>query len=128
MSPTAASRQRFTKENLHNKPSQSEKALTGQPKKVASRISEERYERLLHGNRESSKVRNQYSTVPYAADGGDASDGPLRTGFLSSRGNRDSLPSQEQILGPKGTNYVPKKPTRIVKGGPSNMEKRIDAR
>ena len=82
----------------------------------------------MHGKRETSKVRNQYGTVQYAADGGEPNDGPLRTGFLSSRGNRDSLQSQEQVLTPKGANYIQKKPTRIVKGGPSNMEKRINTR
>lgn len=87
---------------------------------------------MLHGKRESSKLRNQYSTAPNAADGGDPSDAPQRTGFLSSRGNRDSVQShyrsEDQLLVPRGANYVHKKPTRILRGGPSNMEKRINTR
>ena len=127
MSPTAASRHRLTKD-IHNKTDLSEKNGTGQPKKVTQRISEERYERLLHGNRESSKVRTQYTTVQYTADGGEPDDGALRAGFLSSRGNRDSLQSQEHGMSARGANQLPRKPTRIVKGGPSNMEKRINTR
>ena len=124
MSPTAASRHRVTKDNLHNKPDLSEKNGAGQPKKVTQKISEERYERLLHGNRESSKLRNQYGTAQYTVDGGE----PSAAGFLSSRGNRDSLQSQEHIVSQKSANQLMKKPTRIVKGGPSNMEKRVSTR
>ena len=55
-----------------------------------------------------------------------------RTDVSASKGNRDSVPSQfrtdDYLYVPKGPNFVQKKPTRIVQGGPSNMEKRVNTR
>ena len=76
---------------------------------------------------------NTVQNTPHAPDYR-SPDKALSGGYATSGGDpRNSLLSQmskndQQLLVPKGPNFKAKKPTKIVMGGPSNMEKRIISR